>query len=94
MTRSHSKISWDSLTKISISNEELSKNHKVYNQTQICLENYCAQFTVRRQSDLFSKKTKNKFQGGSFFTVLGYLPERGLESRKTWPMDVNVRSGA
>ena len=40
------------------------------------------------------KKRKIEFQGGSFFTVLGYLPIGGLGSRKTWPMDVYVRAGA
>ena len=56
----------------------------------------------------FRKKTKSNFKGRHFSpwydreglfnpsisTVSGYLPVRGLESRKTWPLDVYVRSGA
>ena len=66
----------------------------MYNQPQIFFgkllcPNYCAQ-TIR----LIFKKTKIKFQGESFSTVLGYLPIDGLESRKTWPMDVYVGAGA
>ena len=38
----------------------------MYNLTQIFLENYCVQTTVRRQSDLFLKKRKLNFKEGIF----------------------------
>ena len=49
--------------------------------------------SLKRVKLIFEKK-KIKFQRESFFTVLGYLPVPGLESQKTWPEDVYVRSGA
>ena len=59
-------MSCDSLIKVSIANYESSKNHKVYNNTQFFLHNYCGQTTVLRRLDLFLKKGKVNFKRSIF----------------------------
>ena len=72
MTRRHLKISCDSLTKISISNQV---------NTQFFL-NYCVRTTVLRQSALFSKKRELNFKGIIFSQFCDNIRNKALRAGK------------
>ena len=71
MTRSHSKISWDSLTKISISNLESSKNHEVYFQCLKIFSRFFQRFPQIENLSLYFRKTRLLSLGGVFFRRFG-----------------------
>ena len=54
----------------------------MYNQTQIFLENYSVQTTVRRQSDGFSKKRKLNFKEGIFSPFWDNIRNAALRDEK------------
>ena len=71
MTRSHSKISWDSLTKISISNLESSENPKVYFQCLKIFSRVFQHFPQIENLSLFFQKIRLVDLGGVFFRRFG-----------------------
>ena len=78
MTRSHSKISWESLTKISISNLESIKNHKVYFQCLKIFSRVFQRFPKIENHWLYFQKIRFVDLGGVFFRGFGISPG-------TWP---------